>query len=235
MKRRKRKLPLFDGPVLHPGNLFVPIVNAVRDAVIAIQTRETVNADFNRWLMQFLFPDWEEASGEETRSFGSGFLIHPRGYILTAEHVIHNAQTIWVKQRNGTVHQARLVTADTKRDFAVLQIPTSRPLPYLPLGRSAHAQVGEWVMAVGNPLGLENTVTVGVISAKDRPLRAKGYVYENVLQTDAAINPGNSGGPLINLSGLVIGMNVAVVQPSQSIGFAIAIDSLKPYIRPYLP
>lgn len=234
MKRRKRKLMGFEDPVFHPGNLFVPIVNAVRDAVIAIQTRETVNADFNRWLMQFLFPEWE-GKGEETRSFGSGFLIHPRGYILTAEHVIHSARSIWVKQRNGTVHQARLVLADAKRDFAVLQIPAPRPLPYLPLGRSGDAHVGEWVMAVGNPLGLENTVTVGVISAKDRPLRAKGYVYENVLQTDAAINPGNSGGPLINLNAHVIGMNVAVVQPSQSIGFAIAIDSLKPYIRPYLP
>ena len=161
-------------------------------------------------------------------STGSGFLITPSGYILTNDHVIENATSIRVAV-NGISKPlaARVVGASFALDLAVLKVSASRPLPTLPLGNSSETRVGQWDIAIGNPYGLANTLTVGVISAEGRPLTIGSRNYQDLLQTDAPINPGNSGGPLLNLAGQVIGINTAVQASGQGLGFAIPIDTAR--------
>lgn len=153
---------------------------------------------------------------------------------LTSEHVIHNAQQITVKLYSGEQRLAKVVWSDEKRDLAVLQIPTRKRLTPLPLGSSEESRVGEFVISVGNPMGLDHTVTKGIISAKNRPVRIAGKLYEDIIQTDCAINPGNSGGPLINLNGEVVGMNAFIIKNNQGLGFAVGIDSIKAQIGKYI-
>lgn len=218
----------------HPGNYFVPIVERARHSVISIETRDKSNSSRQSdFLFSFLFPQTEN-SLSSTKSFGTGFIIHPTGYILTSEHVVHSAEQIFVKLYSGEQRQAKVVWADEKRDLAVLQIPTRRPLRPLPIGSSEASKVGEFVISVGNPMGLDHTVTKGIISAKNRPVRISGKIYEDIIQTDCAINPGNSGGPLINLNGEVIGMNAFIIKNNQGLGFAVGIDSIKERIGKYL-
>ncbi len=215
---------------LHPLNFFVPLVEQVKDGVVSIITQDNITSnDINKLIQNFL---GIKATPEELteRSFGSGFIIHPKGYILTSEHVIGKSKKIMVKLCNGRIFEAKLIYADAKRDFAIIKIQANSPLYSLPLGDSSTTRVGEWVISVGAPLGLENSVTVGIISAKNRRLQVSSRYYEEIFQTDAAINPGNSGGPLINLRGEVIGLNAFIIQSSQSLGFAIGINSLKPHI-----
>jgi serine protease Do len=220
----------------HPGNYFVPIVEKAKYSVISIETndhtRKSNNNSFNEYLFSFLFPETEKASNQ-TKSFGTGFIIHPNGYILTSEHVVNNAQTIFVKLFSGERKEAKVIWRDEKRDLAVLQIPTRKALPPLPIGSSSDSKVGEMVISVGNPMGLDHTVTTGIISAKNRPVRLSNKLYEDVIQTDCAINPGNSGGPLINLNGEVIGMNAFIIRDNQGLGFAVGIDSIKQRIAKY--
>jgi len=220
---------------LHPFNFFVPLVEQVKHGVVSIVTEDKPadSDNVNKLIHNFLdMPqDYEEQS---ERSFGSGFVFHPKGYILTSEHVIGKSQTILVKLCNGQVYQAKTVMSDHKRDFAVIKIDAKCKLHPLPFGSSADTKVGEWVVSVGAPLGLENTVTVGIISAKNRRLQISRRSYEEIFQTDAAINPGNSGGPLINLHGQVIGLNAFIIQSSQNLGFAIGIDTIKPQIKSIL-
>ncbi|NLG84047.1 MAG: trypsin-like serine protease [Firmicutes bacterium] len=170
---------------------------------------------------------------EETirRSFGTGFIFRPEGYILTNAHVVQNANKVEVtlyKERNPI--PAEVVGRSNILDLAILKIKTDKPLPTLPLGDSDKLRPGEWVVASGNPLGYDHSVTAGVISALDRRVQAgddQGGAtrdYEELLQTDAAINPGNSGGPLLNLDGQVIGINAVVSTVGQGIGFAIPIN-----------
>ncbi|WCK55757.1 trypsin-like peptidase domain-containing protein [Aneurinibacillus sp. Ricciae_BoGa-3] len=219
---------------LHPANYFVPIVEKAKPAIISITTEDhKVNDTMMDALQSFLFPSMTPR-GEVRRSFGTGFIIHPQGYILTSEHVIQHARIIEVKLSNGETKKASVVWTDTKRDLALLQIKNNAPLPTLPLGSSREARVGELVISIGNPLGLENTVTTGVISAKNRPVRIAGKNYEDIIQTDAAINPGNSGGPLINMNGEAIGMNAFIIRDNHGLGFAIGIDSIKPFLRKYV-
>ena len=162
------------------------------------------------------------------QGLGSGFLITPDGYILTNEHVIDQAQEIKVTVSGyDTPFKARVVGSDYDLDLAVLKIEGPRPFPYLELGDSDKLRVGEWVIAIGNPFGLEHTVTVGVISAKGRPVNVEDRHYENLLQTDASINPGNSGGPLLNLRGQVVGINTAINAQAQGIGFAIPTSTVR--------
>ena len=152
---------------------------------------------------------------------GSGFIISNDGYILTNEHVISGADKITVTvQDEKKDYPASLIGADYDLDLALLKIQVNQELPSLKLGDSEKIEVGNWVIAIGNPYGFDHTVTVGVISAKERPVPVEGRYYKNLLQTDAAINPGNSGGPLLNLQGDVVGINTAVAQ-AQGIGFAI--------------
>lgn len=161
-------------------------------------------------------------------SVGSGFLISSNGYIVTNDHVIEGASSIQVAVNGyARAFQAKLVGASFALDLAVLRIQAPRPLPTLPLGNSNNARVGQWDIAIGNPYGLSNTLTVGVISAEGRPLTIGNRNYQDLLQTDAPINPGNSGGPLLNLGGQVIGINTAVQANGQGLGFAIPINTAR--------
>lgn len=165
---------------------------------------------------------------------GTGFFFNTQGYILTNDHVINGASTIKVNVR-GYSHPftAKVVGADYQTDLAVLKINAPKPMPTLAIGNSNATPVGAWVVAIGNPYDLNDTVTVGVISAKGRPLTIGSRNYTNLLQTSAAINPGNSGGPLLNLAGQVIGINTAVSTQGQGIGFAIptsTVDAIVPQL-----
>ncbi|HUC98059.1 MAG TPA: DegQ family serine endoprotease [Candidatus Polarisedimenticolaceae bacterium] len=163
------------------------------------------------------------------RSLGSGILISKDGEILTSYHVVKNADAIKVKLADQSEYEARLVGKDDRTDLALIKVrKTSVPLPFARLGTSSQLDVGDWVMAIGNPFGLEHTVTAGIVSAKGRVIGAGPY--DNFIQTDASINPGNSGGPLINAVGEVVGVNSAIFSQTGGnvgIGFAIPIDLAK--------
>jgi serine protease Do len=161
---------------------------------------------------------------------GTGFIIHKGGYILTNSHVVEGADDIRVRLSDERELSARLVGRDDRTDIALLKIDAGGELPVAPLGNSDDVQIGEWVMAIGNPFGLDHTVTAGIISAKGRrDVRPGGSQsgYYDFIQTDASINPGNSGGPLINTHGEVIGINTAMNAQAQGIGFAIPINMAK--------
>lgn len=162
------------------------------------------------------------------RSMGSGFIVDHDGYILTNNHVVENGQSIVVRLSDGLEFEAKIVGRDSKTDIAVIKIDVEKKLPVVPLGNSGDLEVGEWVLAIGNPFGLEHTVTSGIVSAKGRRIGAGPY--DNFIQTDASINPGNSGGPLINLRGEVVGVNTAIFSRTGGnigIGFAIPINLVK--------
>jgi serine protease Do len=156
---------------------------------------------------------------------GSGFIIRADGLVVTNYHVIENSKTIEVHLHDGEVVQAKVLAEDPSGDLALLQIPTDRPLPVAPLGSSANLQVGELVVAIGSPFGFEHTITLGIISAKQRHFLRSGIVG-GFIQTDASINTGNSGGPLINMHGEVVGVNTAMVGRGE-LGFAIPVDAVK--------
>lgn len=159
------------------------------------------------------------------RSLGSGFIISNEGYILTNYHVVADADEIKVKLSDGREFKAEIKGTDEKLDLAVLKIDVKGKLPVAKLGDSDTIQVGEWVMAIGNPFGLNQTVTAGIVSATGRVIGSGPY--DDFIQTDASINPGNSGGPLFNAKGRVIGINAAIVAGGQGIGFAIPINMAK--------
>jgi serine protease Do len=159
---------------------------------------------------------------------GSGFIIDSNGTILTNYHVVDGAQKITITLSDGKSYEAKVIGKDQKSDIAVIKIDAGRNLPAVTLGDSDRLEVGEWVMAIGNPFGLDHTVTSGIVSAKGRQIGAGPY--DNFIQTDASINPGNSGGPLINLRGEVVGINTAIFSQSGGnigIGFAIPTNSVK--------
>ncbi len=152
------------------------------------------------------------------RNLGSGVVIHPDGYIVTNHHVVEHTEAIQVRLSSGRQHRAEIVGTDAKTDLALIRIRVDAPLPVAPLGDSDRLEVGDWVLAIGNPFGFDQSVTAGIVSGKGRVLGAGPY--EDYIQTDAAINPGNSGGPLFNLRGEVVGINTAIIPRSQ-FGFAI--------------
>lgn len=160
---------------------------------------------------------------EHPRGSGSGVIVDARGYILTNNHVIENADEIQVQLSDQRKFPARLVGRDPKTDLAVLKIDVTAPLPLAELGDSDRLRIGQWAIAIGNPFGLDRTVTVGIVSATGR-MRLGVSQFENFIQTDASINPGNSGGPLLDLDGKVIGINTAIVATGQGIGFSIPIN-----------
>ncbi len=182
-------------------------------------------------------PQGEEPGGGERQALGSGFIVDSRGYIITNNHVIDKADKIWVKLSTDAEadqgHVATLVGTDKDTDIAVLKINTDHPLPSVKLGNSEGTQIGDWVLAIGSPFGLNQTVTAGIISSENRSLPEQGPVgtgeFQHFIQTDAAINPGNSGGPLLNMDGQVIGMNTAIYTQSagnEGIGFAMPSDTV---------
>jgi serine protease Do len=162
-------------------------------------------------------------------SLGSGFIIDTDGYIITNNHVIADADEIKVKLKDGKEFDAQIIGKDPTTDIALLKIKPPRELPALTLGDSNSLEIGQWVVAIGNPFGLEDTVTAGIVSAKGRVIGAGPY--DDFIQTDASINPGNSGGPLINLKGEVVGINTAIIAGGGGgIGFAIPINMAKDII-----
>jgi serine protease Do len=215
---------------------FADLAEKVKPAVVNISTTSTVKISGNPFR-QFSGPNqggqndqfddffkrfFNEVPDQEMKqqSLGSGFIINKDGYIITNNHVVDDADEIKVKLSDGREFMAKIVGRDSKTDLALIKI--SSPfgnLPILALGDSDKMRVGDWVLAVGNPFGLEQTVTQGIISATGRVIGSGPY--DNFLQTDAPINPGNSGGPLVNLKGEVIGINSAIVPNGQGLGFAI--------------
>ena len=161
----------------------------------------------------------------EKQALGSGFIISKDGYIMTNDHVINGADTVTVKLSDGRTFDATIKGQDEKLDLALLKIETKEALPVAALGDSDKLEVGEWVMAIGNPFGLEQTVTAGIVSAKGRVIGAGPY--DDFIQTDASINPGNSGGPLFNSDGQVVGINTAIIAGGQGIGFATPVNAAK--------
>ncbi|MGI6285888.1 trypsin-like peptidase domain-containing protein [Neomoorella humiferrea] len=210
------------------------IVEKAGPAVVRIDTiAETrISSPFNDPFFRQFFGDQFNMGPQEQRGLGSGFIISPDGYILTNQHVIEGAKQVKVTVVGyDKPFNAKVVGADATLDLAVLKIDAGKALPYLTLGDADKVRVGEWAIAIGNPDGLDHTVTVGVISAKGRPIDVQDRHYENLLQTDASINPGNSGGPLLNLKGEVIGINTAVNASAQGIGFAIPSSTVKPVLN----
>ena len=186
--------------------------------------------DFYNWFFGPQRPGTRRPQDDEQRveAGGSGVLISPDGEILTNHHVIEGIKggqaSIEVTVSDGRKFKARVLGSDKERDIALIKISASR-LPFAKLGDSDSIRVGEWVVAIGNPLGLDHTVTQGIISAKGRQISGPGL--ESFLQTDAAINRGNSGGPLLNLGGEVIGINTAIRSDGQNIGFAVPVNMVK--------
>lgn len=208
------------------------VVSITVQAKVAARTTRKNNGSGERF---FFFDPYDEYQfgPRERRGSGSGIILSSDGLILTNQHVIENADQIKVKigtdNNNGQLkeYDAKVIGQDKLTDVAIIKIDADNLTPAA-LGDSDTSRVGEWVIAVGNPLGYEHTVTVGVLSAKGRDLQTLGErEYPNLLQTDAAINPGNSGGPLANLQGEVIGMNTIISATGQGIGFAIPINRIK--------
>src|SRR5579863_5585640 len=227
---------------------FSGIVNRVEPAVVNIATTQVLEKKPNSKMrrakpsnpntnpgedddpMQDFFDRFfdgrQDGPPQAERSLGSGVIVDKRGYILTNNHVIENATKIQV-QLNGdtTRYTAKLVGADEDTDLAVIKIEVNKELPTAKLGNSDGVQVGDWVLAIGSPFGLQATVTAGIISAKDRSgIGGAGHQFQRFIQTDAAINPGNSGGPLVDLAGEVVGINTAIITGSrgyEGVGFAL--------------
>lgn len=216
-----------------PVSRITPVVLAYRRAkpsVVNISSEKIVTAGAGPFGGAFedIFPS-PFRRNMAVQSLGSGFIVHPSGYIVTNAHVVSRAKKITVTLSDNSKHQARAISADGDHDLAVLKIepPKGASLPHLPLGRSDDLMVGETVIAVGNPMGLSHTVSSGILSALDRELEfAQGVKYTGLIQTDAPINPGSSGGPLLNVRGELIGINTAIRADAQNIGFAIPVDKL---------
>jgi len=186
------------------------------------------NDPFHNFFDRFFDDEGREREYTQ-RSLGSGFIIDKDGYIVTNNHVIENADKIKVKLKNGKEFEAEIVGRDPNTDLALIKIKTKNDLPDIKLGDSNALKVGQWVMAIGSPFGLEHTVTAGIVSAKGRVIGSGPY--DDFIQTDASINPGNSGGPLINMKGEVVGINTAIQAGGQGIGFAVPINLAKGVIE----
>jgi Do/DeqQ family serine protease len=218
-------------PAATDPNFVIRVVQRVGPAVVRINSSRTVKAqipeEFNDPLLRRFFgSQLPESQDRVERGTGSGFIISADGRILTNAHVVDGADTVTVTLKDGRTLQGKVLGKDELTDVAVVKIQANN-LPTVALGNSDQLQPGEWAIAIGNPLGLDNTVTTGIISATGRTSNQIGAPDKRVefIQTDAAINPGNSGGPLLNSRGEVIGMNTAIIQGAQGIGFAIPIST----------
>jgi serine protease Do len=220
------------------SNQFAQIAKQLEPTVVNINTESTIknphirrgtpgggNSPFDDFFDRFFGQGGDGGSIRE-RSLGSGVVVDPKGYILTNRHVINKADRIRVTLQDdppGVLHDAKVIGSDQETDLAVIKIDVDHPLPAAKLGNSDGMQVGDWVLAVGSPFGLQETVTAGIISAKGRNIVPQRQ-FQSFIQTDAAINPGNSGGPLVNLQGEVIGINTAILTETNSyagVGFAL--------------
>lgn len=240
-------LPLSAAPLWEEGSgvaigtqpaqpAFVELAKQLKPAVVNISSKQTEgkaapsrspsfeeNDPFQEFFDRFF--GGRGSRRRQRPSLGSGFIINSTGYIVTNNHVVENASEIKVTLATQEEFAATLVGRDPKTDLALIKIKSAKPLPTVPFGNSDALEVGEWVLAIGNPFGLGHTVTSGIVSAKGRIIGAGPY--DDFIQTDASINPGNSGGPLFNMRGQVIGINTAIVSGGQGIGFAIPINLAK--------
>lgn len=225
-----------------PNNVFSEIASEVNSGVVKVTSKiEVTEGDlpyyYDEEFYEYFFGEkLPEQQPKEREGYGSGFIATEDGYIITNEHVVHNAKEI-----NVTIDgfddplSAELVWSEYGLDLAILKVEADKKLNPIPLGDSNDLSPGDWTIAIGNPFGLSHTVTTGVVSALGRPIQipsnqGPSRTYKNLIQTDAAINPGNSGGPLLNIEGEVIGINTAVSQRGQGIGFAIPVNEVKGYI-----
>jgi serine protease Do len=223
------------------GDSFTSVATVISPAVVHIRTVQRSAGSQDDWVpgdepgadqdeMREFFerffgvlPEGDAPGGGFTRrGTGSGFIIQPDGLVVTNHHVIAAADEIEVVLKDGRVYPAQVVGRDAYTDLALLKVTPEDPLPALPLGDSDQLAVGQWVVAIGSPYGLEQSVTVGIVSAKGRVIGSGPY--DDFIQTDAAINPGNSGGPLVDLSGTLVGINTAIVAAGHGIGFAIPVN-----------
>lgn len=211
-----------------PESNFVTVAVAkAESAVVQVNVSRTLGGGVPGALKPFLGGP-QAAPGSVIRGLGSGFVINASGQILTNAHVVENADTVTVSFQDGRILEGKVLGKDPVTDVAVIQVQAEN-LPTVTLGDSDKVQQGQWAIAIGNPLGLQETVTVGVISGIDRSSVDIGVPDKRIgfIQTDAAINPGNSGGPLLNARGDVIGVNTAIIRGTQGLGFAIPINSAK--------
>jgi serine protease Do len=217
----------------------VQAVEQVRDAVVNISSTQIVRV--SPWGRFFeLPPDLEQflgPSAQKVQTAGSGFVLHPAGYIVTNAHVVEAARQPKITFADGKAYDARVLAVDADHDLAVLKVNPDHPLKAAVLGTSSDLMIGETAIAIGNPFGFQHTVTAGVVSAVGRTLRFQDprspqgiKEYTGLIQTDAAINPGNSGGPLLNILGEVIGINTAIRGDAQNISFAIPVDQLRKFL-----
>ncbi|MGW8324161.1 MAG: DegQ family serine endoprotease [Desulfobacterales bacterium] len=223
---------------------FSKLAETVSPAVVNISTVKTIKGGGpvfrhfhqNPWGDQDPFKDFfdkffgnEQQREFKQRSLGSGFIIDKDGYIVTNNHVIADADEIKVKLNSGKEYDAKIIGRDPSTDIALIKIKADSSYSVVKLGDSDALKVGEWVVAIGSPFGLEHTVTAGIVSAKGRVIGSGPY--DDFIQTDASINPGNSGGPLINMKGNVIGINTAIIASGQGIGFAVPVNMAKDVIK----
>ena len=225
---------------------FADLAQQLLPSVVNISTTQTIEGNagielpklppgspFEEFFKEFLEKNQPHQQKRKATSLGSGYIIDPKGYIVTNNHVIQDAEEITVILHDETRLPAKMIGRDAKTDIAVLKVdPGSLTLPAVKFGNSDEIRVGDWVLAIGNPFGFGGTVTAGIISARNRNINAGPY--DDFLQTDASINRGNSGGPVFNLSGEVIGMATAIFSPSGGsigIGFAIPASTVKPVIQ----
>ena len=229
---------------------FVGVHNSVKDSIVNIRTKKTVTVNTYNPLEELLYGRSGGQEKRESGSLGSGFVVSKDGYVVTNNHVIDGADEIYVKFSNGREYRTKLVGTSPEVDIAVLKIDSNETFKPLEFANSDQVQIGQWSIAFGNPLGLNDSMTVGIVSAAGRSSLGIEEI-ENFIQTDAAINQGNSGGPLIDITGKVIGVNTAIYsQSGGSVGIVFAIpanlvttvkDSIiatgkfeKPYIGIYL-
>ncbi|HCH62364.1 MAG: endopeptidase [Deltaproteobacteria bacterium] len=213
----------------NPSVSLAPLVDELGPAVVHIKVAQTVDtSDIPRHMRPFIDP--EQLEGFRMRQGeGTGFFISADGYLLTNDHVVSGADEVTVTLLDERTLPARVVGTDPNTDIALVKVDTDAELPFVQLGSSGEARVGDRVVAIGNPFGLSHTVTEGILSAKGRVIGAGPY--DDFLQTDASINPGNSGGPLFNLRGEVIGINTAINPRGQGIGFSVPIDQVQPLVE----
>ena len=213
------------------GNIFRKLAEKLSPAVVSIRsmikTSSRLYSDFP-FTPHGVPPGFREPPPQEDiqpQGEGSGFIIRKDGYILTNAHVVVGSDEVQVTLSDGKLFKGHLVGLDQSTDVALIKVNAPFDLPVIPLGSSDKMKPGDWVMTIGNPFGLEFTVTVGIVSAKGRSLGAS--IYDDFLQIDAPINPGNSGGPLINTRGEVVGINTLVMFQGQGLGFSLPIDLVK--------
>jgi S1-C subfamily serine protease len=210
-------------------------VNRVGSAVVRIDTERTITRRVDPFMEDPFFRRFfgdgfsQQVPSEQLRGLGSGFIIDKSGLVMTNAHVVDKADKVTVRLKDGRTFEGKVQGIDEVTDLAVVKINAGNDLPVAPLGSSTNVQVGDWAIAVGNPLGFDNTVTLGIVSTLKRSSAQVGISDKRLdfIQTDAAINPGNSGGPLLNGQGEVIGINTAIRPDAMGIGFAIPIDKAK--------